>query len=456
MEYSLFKLYCMFVNKDKFYDEDLKCVRLIDLKDIADRFKIPIDRSRINDYEILNISVISTNNYLKIYDKKLKKEYFSEYSYLSNICNIKEVFGDIKSTVAPQFINVTIIGKESKCEYIYFIDGDIPIVERLSYIDECCNDFYDKIQITKYNRIEFEKKYPSLTLSKIEYNVDYIKGINCNDFGISETVLLNKQYNDFCNEEYNKFKYSLAFYPQIRHKYSDKNICCENNRINYYINIPNEIDNENSFCGVCLEDINSNMCNFNTLLTYFNKYSYYDVSLFNDYKEVKSILLFSQNTDYNEENDFVNENTLEVFKTDEEIVIRYSVVPEKIHAHELKHDNIKTNDIIIPKQIDNCFNESELDNISRMVAIFIFFFFIKRVLYEIYKYKNLLQLKCNNYYFDDPLSPILFSNIDTNDIEKMISKKPEYYFNIIRHQFDKFINKKNIDSNKTKVLKYKK
>ena len=95
MEYSLFKLYNMFVNKDEFYDEELKCTRLLDLKDIADRFKISVDRSRINDYEVLDINVGSTNYYLKIYDKKLKKEYISEYSYLSNICNIKDVFGDI-------------------------------------------------------------------------------------------------------------------------------------------------------------------------------------------------------------------------------------------------------------------------------------------------------------------------------------------------------------------------
>jgi len=455
MEYSLFKLYNMFVNKDEFYDEGLKCVRLLDLKDIADRFKIPVDRNRINDYEILDISVRSTNNYLKIYDKKLKKEYISEYSHLSNICNIKETFGDIKSSVDSQFINVTITCKENKCEYTYFIDGDAPIVERLSYLDECDNDFYDKIQITKYNRFEFEKKYPSLTLSKLECNVDYIKGIKCNDFGISETVLLNKQYIDFFKDDYNKFNYSLAFYPQIRHKYSDKYIWCDNNRINYYINTENEINNDNSFRGICLEDTISNTCNFNTLLTYINKWSYYDVSLFNNYNEAKSVLLFSQNTDYNEENDFVNENTIEVFKTDKDIVIRYSVIPEKISMHKTKHDNFYTKDTIIPKQIDNCFNESELDNISKTVAGFNDDSFIKRVLFEINKYKILLQFKGNNYYFSDPLSPILFSNIDTVDIEKMISRNPEYYFNIIRHQFDQFINKKNVVSNKTKVLKYK-
>ena len=56
MEYSLLKIYNMFINKDEFYDEELKCTRLLDLKDIADRFKIPVDRRRIKDYEVLDIN----------------------------------------------------------------------------------------------------------------------------------------------------------------------------------------------------------------------------------------------------------------------------------------------------------------------------------------------------------------------------------------------------------------
>ena len=122
MEYSLFGLYCKFVNKNEIYDEELKCTRLVDLKDIADRFKIPVDRRRIKDYEVLDINVQSTNNYLKIYDKKLKKEYFSEYSFLSDICNIREVFGCINLSIPSQFVNVTSTCEKSKCQYTYFIN----------------------------------------------------------------------------------------------------------------------------------------------------------------------------------------------------------------------------------------------------------------------------------------------------------------------------------------------
>ena len=84
--------------------------------------------------------------------------------------------------------------------------------------------------------------------------------------------------------------------------------------------------------------------------------------------------------------------------------------------------------------------------------------FIKRVLYEIDEFKNMLQFKGNNYYFDDALSPILLSNIELSDIERMISRNPIYYFNTIKSELDKIINNKYIydDLNKAKVLKYKK
>ena len=448
MEYSLFKLYSTYINKDEFYDEVLKYTRLLDLKDIADRFKIPVDRSRIKDYKVLDISVRSINSYLKIYDKKLKKEYTSKYSHLSNICNIREVFGDIETLVAPQFINVTITSKESKCEYTYFIDSDTPIVERLSYVDECDNDFYDKLQITKYNDAEFKKKYSSLELPRVECNVDYIKGIDCNGLGVSETVCLSKNHIDFLGNDTNYFHDEISIYPKIRNIIYDRCYWLNNNKVNYYINSLK--DDINDFKGVCFEEINyySNDMLYNILVKYNNKYTYREVSLCNDYNKVQSILLFSENIN-------INTNILEVFKTDKDIVIRYSIVPENILSRKAKHRKMYTKDIVIPKRIEECFNSLELDDISRRVAGLNDNSFIKRVLYEIDKYKNLLQFKGNNYYFDDPLSPHLLSNLDTSDIEKMISRNKDYYFNITRCQFDKLINKKSVVSNKTKILKYK-
>ena len=455
MEYSLFGLYCMFVNKNEIYDEELKCTRLVDLKDIADRFKIPVDRRRIKDYEVLDINVQSTNNYLKIYDKKLKKEYFSEYSFLSDICNIREVFGGINLSIPSQFVNVTSTCEKSKCQYTYFINGDVPIVERLSYIDECNNDFYHKLQITKYNEVELKKKYSSLANPRLVCIVDYIKGINCNVFGTLETVCLRKKHNNFVNNDINFFCDEEKVYPKVRNVVYDRSCWIHNNKVNYYINpLKDEI---NDFQGICFEKINyySDDMFYNILEQYNNMSSYCEVSLCNNYSKVESVLLFSQNTDYNKEKGDINENILEVFKTDKDIVIRYSVVPEKMYGKKLKHENIKTKDIIISKQNDNCFNESELDNISRIVANFNDDKFIKRVLYEIDKYKKLLQFKGDNYYFQDPLSPLLLSNIDISDIEKMISRYPDYYFNVARHQIDKYVNQKSVDLNKTKVLKYK-
>ncbi len=68
----------------------------------------------------------------------------------------------------------------------------------------------------------------------------------------------------------------------------------------------------------------------------------------------------------------------------------------------------------------------------------------------------MLQFKGNNYYFDDALSPILLSNIELSDIERMISRNSTHYFNIIKREFDKIINDtyiSNDELNKTKVLK---
>ena len=454
MEYSLLKIYNMFINKDEFYDEELKCTRLLDLKDIADRFKIPVDRSRIKDYKILDINVGSSNNYLKIYDKKLKKEYTSKYLFLSNILSIKDVFDNVKTIVPPQFINVKVISKKSECEYAYYVDGDVPIIERLSYIDECNNDFYNKLQITKYNEVEFSKNYSSLVNPKIICNVDFIKGINCNGLGVSETVCLSKKHTDYLGNDTNYYCDEISIYPKIRNTIYDRCSWVHNNKVNYYINSLK--DDINDFRGVCLEEIicYSNDMLYNILVKYNNRASYRDVSLCNDHKDVQAILLFSNNTNYDKKNEYTN--FLEVFKTDKDIVIRYSVVPENALSRKTKHRKTYTKDIIIPKRIDKCFDYLELDDISNKVLSLNDDDFIKRVLYEIDKYKNLLQFKGNNYYFDDPLSPLLLSNIDINDIEKMISRNKDYYFNATRCQFDKLINKKQVDSNKTKVLKYRK
>ena len=461
MSFSLGYLYTNYINKSVIIDEELDCERIVELKDIAERFKIPFDNTRINDYQVVKLDVSVDSGSMEIYDKKNNTKYFSEFSYFSNICNFNDVFNVTRNeTLSPTYVNVTVINDKSKCEYTYFVDGNTPIAERLSYVDGKGNDFYDKLQITKYNGIEYKKTVPSVSNARNECCLEYIKGINCDIFGVSETVLLRKEYMNFFNNKSNKFFNEVKVYPSINKNFYERSISLYNNKINYYIKSLYDYNKDNDFCGLCLEDVREvkifNSSLYNSLIGYHNRASYHEVSLLNNYKDVKALLLFSQNTDYNVEDSSVNENILEVFKTDKDIVIRYSVTPETIVFHKYKHDNIYTKDTVIPKQVDECFSKDELGAIAIEIASLNDDDFIKRVVYEIDEYKNMLQFKGNNYYFDDALSPILLSNIELSDIERMISRNSTHYFNIIKREFDKIINDtyiSNDELNKTKVLK---
>ena len=407
----------------KYISDDSSDDSLVDLCSI---FKIPIDSTRVNDYSILEYNFNIQDSYLKIYDSQ------NGITYKSSFSNNSEILGRVYPDDSTRMNFVTVVASDSSSnhEFMYYVEKDIPDMERLTIINDG-------------EEICLLRSMPGVI----------------NKFQVSDGVELDVSYS-LTNEDGKDYDLFYSIYKtgyKFKKNYeSFEQLSVSNNLFNHDFDIPVRfslaidgnistgmkfMNNNYAIYGACFEKIDDNV--LKEMLCWDCDY----IVNYNGYDTSQNVVSLYSGNYYDYDNQSCLFNNLEIIKEDDNIRISYKIcdtnrfdevngrlVNETILNRELNVP-IVSEGIVTIEEIDSIIDalNSELGDIG----------FIKHVISDIELFKEKLIVKKGNVpEILRPLSAKSLFNKSFEEIRSMILSNKSYYFEMIKDDFEIISNRK--------------
>ena len=391
----------------KYIEETSK--REIFLMEIAEYFRIPIDESRPNDYEIVSIDY-SLNISIKILDKKEKTKYVSNYVYGNNdLLNL---------------INVKVISEYKELNILYYRDFTLPVKNSLM------------LKNGDYNLLIRRERPNDTGMFYLQENDELsIVFSRVNNKSNEMEYLLDRKYAKHNGEQSYEFEHYYTFPDEVNkvsisqqnYFYSiDDNIVYG---INYYFD-------KGNILGAFFENVK-----FDGAKRCFpdNLYSFTD-SEFEDVKTVSAIIILG-----NYDGDF---SKIRVYKTTNNIIgyyekkvfsANYSIIkiigPVSFKIKNLNEGMITGNEV---KYILEYLRSNFVDNNLNLISD------------DFEKFANRIDNK-KKWMDNDLLSLREFFDKPFEEISAMFEKNKEKYFELFSQQYLQISD--NLSKRKERVLK---
>lgn len=397
------------------------------IKDLANFFKIPIDKERIEDYQINTINFDDIS--IEITDSQTNTTFIANYSKES------EVLGFIAYEEIIKFINIVSKSSFFERKWVYYIGEEKPILERLIIYNEEYGLLFKKTMPKVINGIYKQ--------DGIQLFVSYFK----KDEHKHECELLRTLYKtNYTYKNINSFE---------REYVADSIMTYDKNRPDHFcydvngdIIVGTKLRSNNYFIdGACFEKIDGNMI---TEVfagapgeSQIKNYSEFDTSL------TESAILYAGYSYLGK----VLYYDLEIKKTNESISIKYSI-KDRSNIFPNPIVFLETN-CVIPNIQKNNITIAEVDNIILELQNEFEDGFIQFVINELMTFKWKLSMK-NGLVQEilNPLSPKILINKPFEEIYDFVSTNKEEYFKLIREQFESATNIAQIKENgQSRILK---
>ncbi len=397
------------------------------LIDLGKYFNIPIDSTRIDDYQIKSFDY--NIPFMEIEDKRDKTQYRSIYTGVAELLNY---FGP------EQFNNVTSISPKKKEENLYYIGSDKPIISVMTFTDG------------EYEMI-FERETPNnfrvVSNNGVKMAIRYCQNLEVQDEKVKQP-LLNKIFKQIYQDDMvsGVFEQVYTYGSENYIKWHDcfsKYSGLERDSVIYGVNEFIKKGFCNYMHGVCFENmsvpINPYLPSQIDFMTY---------PLLED-NNIKSTIIFKFGTGENLHHE------LQIYKSDN---IRILFNTKKIHINrqsfKINKEIICNEDYSLPILDNGNITSAEIQAIlsslnSRIkdeIALEIISNELNTFRTKIDIRKGLVSEKL------DELSPQKFIDKSFADIATLISSQKKEYFQLIKNQFEKVANI-NYEEGQTRVLK---
>lgn len=264
----------LFINLLKSINKDVKYIEINKVSHFSD-----YKNKDINNYDYLFVNINLINNYLKFFDK----DYNNNINY--------ELNDLINNILIEQMINEELINSEFT--NLFLFNWNNLIIDNYLKINKNDIHYLKHLNIKNYKYINFENNIDELILKNMSVfliNIDDLQKYGYNNFKNiikNELLIKNINYNSYDNHEiinienneeseilsklnYNKnSEIELAnFFIKSTNKFvhkdninNIKNLIISEENNNPYLNNINNLDNNTTFCCICMERIDkSKLC----------------------------------------------------------------------------------------------------------------------------------------------------------------------------------------------------
>lgn len=382
--------------------------------ELSSFFNIPIDEARIGDYVVNNISYSIPK--IEITDQKNDVFYTATYTGDADLLNYS---GPI------QFNSVVSISPSRKEEKLYYIKDKNPIVARTTFTDG------------DYNLVlECEKPTESAVTTRIRY----LQNVNHNGKNVKQP-LLNKIYRNSGIASFEQtYTYGLCNFIRLYDK-QDKYAYTNYSGVIYGINELEQKDKCKYLRGICFESANISKANYLPLGMDIKNYPLLTAP------DVNSAMIFKFGTG------FGRYYSLQAYKSEDKIKIMYSSI--KYQSEEDYEGTIVNKEYSLPNLSNGTISNEEIKTISSLLKIQLEDNkALETILGELNTFGTKINIRKGLVQEEiDPISPKLFMNKTFDEICSLVDSNKDYYFNLIKGQFETLTNANQKQEEKPKILR---
>ncbi len=386
------------------------------LTNLANLFRIPIDISRLTDYQIGKIDMDELS--LEVLDRKKETSTIATYSPYSEVLG----FASPDNENLLNFIKVTSTSPLYKRESIYKTNEETPILERITIRN---NEYGLIFERTKPNVI---RVYSRQDGSK--FLIKYFKEVKEENNKRNYELLSSIYKTNFLEKKYINFFQRLLIHdtPETLNKNRPDQFYFD---INDNIIVGSRCRHEGYIIdGACFENIdNHSLCEaLYTPLDKIKDYSNFDTD------SVSFAVLYAGYSYPDRNTNTTYYHDLEITKTMDKLQGKYSVfTPGKINC--ILNDNF---------EILN-FGNNPLEEVDTIIKTLYNKYtediFIQFIISELERFKEKLELK-NGLVQEviNPLSKEVLINKTFDEIQDLVSTNKDEYFRLVKEQYDSIIN----------------
>lgn len=390
------------------------------LADVAKLFNIPIDESRLSDYEIRTIN-FNEELSMDLLDKKTNTEFKSKYTYSYKLNGLR-------------YINVTATNSSKRSENIYYIGDNDPIIKKITFIDG------------KY-KLTFEKERPNdagvyYVNANTKFTIKY--SIDNDDKDEKEICLLSKTIQKHDDGEFvydferTKTNQHIAIKKNL--DFQNKHAFIESDNVMYGIDFF-QSDLHNRVQGALFES---------TKISHIREHFpssmdlYIPSSKFEDKNTMSAIILMG----YVGEGNY---SELEIYKTIEGIVGSYCVKTFSTDG-QLNRSESK-NDFQLPNLDKKMISSKEINYLLKYLRSRFGDDFIELISNDLLEFAKKIDIRKNILEEElDLLSPRLFFDKPIEEVENMVESEKERYFKLAADQYFTISHQKQ-KNDQVKILK---
>lgn len=382
--------------------------------ELSSFFNIPIDEARMDDYVVNNISYSTPR--IEIIDQKNDIFYTATYTGDASLLNYS---GPI------QFNSVVSISPSKKEEKLYYIKDKNPIVSRATFSD----GNYDLI---------FERE--NSNRCAVTTKVRYLQNINRNGRNVKQP-LLNKIYRNSETSSFEQtYTYGLRNFIRL-YDNQDKYTYTNYNGVIYGINELEQKDKCKYLRGICFESTNIPKTNYLPLGMDIKNYPLLNAT------DVNSAMIFKFGTG------FGRHYSLQAYKSEDKIKVMYSST--EYQSKEDDGGTIVNKEYYLPNLSNGTISNEEIQNISSLLKIQLEDNkALETILEELNTFGTKINIRRGLVQEEiDSISPKLFINRTFDEICSLVDANKDYYFNLVKGQFENLTNASENQGERSKVLR---
>lgn len=404
------------------------------LTDVAKFFNIPIDESRLTDYQIIKIDFKEPS--IEILDTQTDTTFTANYTSNADLLNC--------SGGKVRFISLISTNPQRKLESLSYIGDETQIITKITFSE----NEYDLI---------FEKEMPHsisfFSNSGEKFVVRYLKNMNYENQNVQQFLLTKifssryseNSYVNFDDSFEQFFTYGLGQHYVERRDDQDKYAYIRNNNLIYGVNKLEKKDTCHYMYGICFESTKMNTKDY---FPYNLRAE--DYSILNDDKTNSAIIFKGGTGD-------AHHHSLEIYKTDETTHLKYYV--KRNYYDECAHT-----ETLVDQQFDlpilnvgNISSEELHSIIATLQEQFKEDDFIRLVSDELKTFGMKMDIRKGFVQEElNPLSPKLLLDKTFDEIQDLVIANKNDYFSLISEQFDSAVNIGSLaEKEQVKVLKSK-
>lgn len=389
------------------------------LINLASLFKIPIDASRLDNYQIVKIDFETLS--LEVLDTKTTTTFISSYSPYSEVLG----WASPDNENLLNYINVTSFTPFCERESIYNVDEETPILERITIHN---NEYGLCFERTRPNVIRAYSRQDGT-----QFLIKYYKEVE-DENNKRKDKRVYDLLSSIYKSNYVEKKYINFFNRLLIH--DNEETWSKNRPDQFYFDMEGNITVGSKFKserfiieGACFEKIDKNSlieATFNTTQQIKN-YSNFDIS---------SIGFATLYAGFNYSNKSISYHDLEITKINDKVQVHYKI-EERLKQNSIRDIKFELSNLCLEDitliEIDIIIQElqSRIDSDE----------FIQYVINELQRFKSKLEIKDGLVQETiSTLSPELLIDKTFDEIQNLVKENRDNYFRIISKQFDSITN----------------